>query len=217
MLQKAVYRPLIQYLSLLLMIPLLFSMTSLRVNKGNPEQEKPVSILFVGNSLTYVNDLPGKLKQIAHEKGKRVVTDMLALPDYALTDHLADGKLQQMIMTGQFTYLVVQQGPSSQTEGRALLREAATELKKLCEVNRTKLAFYMVWPAYQNYQHFNAVIKNYTDAASSVNAILCPVGLKWKAYIDKTGDISYYGSDQFHPSPKGTQLAAEIIYHSLFQ
>ena len=51
----------------------------------------------------------------------------------------------------------------------------------------------------------------------SVDAILCPVGVEWKKYIDRTGDISYYGSDQFHPSEKGTQIEAEIIYNSLFE
>lgn len=216
MVQKAVSRYLMQYLSLLLVIPVLFSMTTLRVNRENPEQQKPVSILFVGNSLTYVNNLPEKVRQIAKEKGMHINTVMLASPDYALVDHLAEGKLPQMVYEGQFTYLVVQQGPSSQSEGRDLLMNAVSELQKICEANNTKLALYMVWPAYQNYHHFNGVIKNYTDAATRVNAILCPVGAEWKKYIDRTGDISYYGSDQFHPSAKGTQVAAEIIYNSLF-
>ena len=206
----------IKAISVVLILPLLSGMP-VACKTTTDETKKEVSILFVGNSLTYVNNLPEKVKKIAKEKGKNIKTVMLALPDYALVDHLAEGKVQQMIATEGFTHVVVQQGPSSQAEGRKLLLDGAAEFKKICAANNAKLAFYMVWPAYQNYHHFAGVIKNYTDAATATNAILCPVGTEWKKYIDRTGDISYYGSDQFHPSEKGTQIAAEIIYNSLFQ
>ncbi|MBL7815429.1 MAG: hypothetical protein JNL70_10470 [Saprospiraceae bacterium] len=179
--------------------------------------KKDTTLLFVGNSLTYSNNLPQLVADFAQSKGRHIKVEMLALPNYALVDHLADGNVQKMIATKQYQYVIVQQGPSSQLEGRTLLLEAATTFKTLCQENDAKLAFYMVWPAFANYYNFDGVIRNYTEAATTTNALLCPVGTVWKAYIDRTHDLSYYGDDQFHPSLKGSQIAAEVIYESLFK
>ena len=46
---------------------------------------------------------------------------MLARANYALKDHWNEGELQSLIKSGNFDFVVVQQGPSSQAEGRAML------------------------------------------------------------------------------------------------
>ncbi len=177
----------------------------------------PKRILFVGNSLTYTNDLPALVVAVAAKKGIAVETGMLAYPNYALPDHWEGGKLQQMLASGHFDFVVVQQGPSSQEEGRQMLMEYGKKIKALCDQHQSKLAFYMVWPAFSNYQMFDGVIKNYSDVASATNSILCPVGKVWKAHIDSSRDPSYYGPDMFHPSQKGSEVAAEVICRSLFE
>jgi hypothetical protein len=173
-------------------------------------------ILFVGNSLTYTNDLPKLVAEIAQKNGKTIVVETLAFPDYALIDHWNDGNIRTKIASGKYDFIVVQQGPSSQEDGRKILLEYGEKLSKLCSKKQTQLVFYMVWPSIANYKSFEGVIQNYSDAAKLTNAILCPVGKGWKEYIDKTKDYSYYGPDGFHPSLKGSQIAAEIIYNSIF-
>lgn len=179
--------------------------------------KKDTTVLFVGNSLTYTNDLPKLVADIAKSNGRKIETEMLALPNYALVDHLADRHLQKMMASKKYHYVIVQQGPSSQAEGKAMLLEAAHIIKGMCDANGARLVFFMVWPAYDNYYNFDGVIKNYTEAAVLTNSILCPVGAVWKDYIDRTKDLSYYGSDLFHPSIKGSQLAAEVIFNSMFK
>jgi hypothetical protein len=188
---------------------------------SNPIQIKPtqadkINILFVGNSLTYTNNLPELVEQEAAKHGKEVVAGMLAYPNYAIEDHWFDGELQKLIASGSYQFVVVQQGPSSQADGRAMLLEYGKLIKKLCDDHQAKLAFFMVWPAKVNYHMFPGVIANYTEAAKQTNSILCPVGEQWKAYMDTTKDFSYYSSDEFHPSLAGSQSAAGIIVKSLF-
>src|SRR5262249_49345987 len=48
-------------------------------------------ILFVGNSLTYVNDVPGIVQALALARGDSLAVETVALPDYALIDHWNDG------------------------------------------------------------------------------------------------------------------------------
>lgn len=173
-------------------------------------------ILFVGNSLTYSNDLPNLVEKIGKEKGTPIKTHMLAYPNYALEDHWNDGEVQKLLASRRFAYVVVQQGPSSQADGRAMLLDYGERLKTLCTKNNAQLAFFMVWPAKVNYHMFEGVIKNYSDAAVQTNSILCPVGSMWKEHMDATQDFSYYSADLFHPSEAGSNVAAQIIYNSLF-
>ncbi len=186
-------------------------------NKYSKTQDSVVTMLFVGNSLTYTNDLPALVTTVAGKNKITVTTEMLAFPNYALEDHWNDGKMQELLAKNEYDFVVVQQGPSSQDEGRLMLLNYGQKIKELCDQYQSKLAFFMVWPAVSNNRHFDGVIKNYRDAATSTNSILCPVGEVWHAHIKKTQDLSYYGPDGFHPSPEGSKKAAQIIVESLFR
>lgn len=173
-------------------------------------------VLFIGNSLTYTNDLPSLVAAIGADKGNLIEKEMIAKPNYALEDHWGEGCIQKMIESGFYDFVVIQQGPSSQPDGAQSLLEYGGKIQELCKANDTKLAFFQVWPAKINYQTFPGVIANYMNAAYSTGAILCPVGYAWKQYMDKTNDFSYYGPDEFHPSMLGSAVAADIIYKALF-
>lgn len=175
------------------------------------------SILFIGNSLTYYNDLPKIVARIGKDSGIEIKTEMVAYPNYALEDHWNDGGIQVLIANKKYDFVLVQQGPSSQADGRAMLMDYGARIKNLCNQHNAKLAFYMVWPALTNFHTFDGVIKNYSDAAAATNSLLCPVGQIWKNYFQSTGDYSYYGPDGFHPSLRGSENAAMIIFKTLFK
>ena len=80
-------------------------------------------ILFVGNSLTYSNNLPKIVEFIAKKSGEKIITKSLCYPNYALVDHLHDGTFQKLMAKGKYDYVIVQQGPSSQSEGKKMLIE----------------------------------------------------------------------------------------------
>ncbi|WKK66256.1 SGNH/GDSL hydrolase family protein [Lutimonas zeaxanthinifaciens] len=177
---------------------------------------KTYSVLFIGNSLTYTNNLPRLLEKKASQNNIKIKTQMIAYPNYALVDHLSQGDIQSEIIKNKYDFVVVQQGPSSQQEGKKLLLEATEKIAQLCKENGSKLCVFMVWPSLSYYQTFDGVIENYRSASKLNNAILCPVGETWKKHIDENRSYEYYGPDGFHPSKKGSQQAAGIIFYSLF-
>ncbi|WP_456460483.1 SGNH/GDSL hydrolase family protein [Reichenbachiella sp.] len=179
-------------------------------------QNTDYNILFIGNSLTYSNDLPGLVRNLGEENGLEIGVKSVVKGNYALIDHWNDGVIQQEIATAQYDFVVVQQGPSSRAFGREVLIEYGKKIKELCDEYGGELAYYMVWPSRTYYHTFDGVIKNHEDAASLNEALLCPVGRVWKKHFDDTNDFSYYGSDGFHPSLKGSQVAADVIYNTLF-
>lgn len=185
-------------------------------NIGRQTSDKKLSVLFIGNSLTYSNNLPEIVKKRAKDIGIKLKTNMVALPNYAIVDHWQDGRVQKLISKGSYDYVILQQGPSSQPDGRRMLIEDGKKYQSLCSKNNTKLCYLMVWPALEYYHTFNGVIKNYSDAARINNTILLPVGKVWKAHFDSTNDFQYYSSDGFHPSLAGSQKAADVIIQHLF-
>lgn len=202
---------------LFLMSPIIFNIyqNSLNARPSINLSDSSIHVLFVGNSLTYANNLPLIVSELAKEKGINIKTEMIARPNYALEDHWNDRKLEMQLMTNKYDFVIIQQGPSSQMDGRIMLAEYGLKMKILCGKYNARLVFFMVWPALSNFQTFDGVIKNYTDAASVTNSILCPVGVAWKNYFLETNDYSYYGPDQFHPSKKGSEAAAKIIVDTL--
>lgn len=201
--------------SLLLICSFLFSSTSTMEKENSSKQQEVIQVLFVGNSLSYTNNLPKLVKDAAKHKGLKIKTSILAKPNYALIDHWDEGHLQKKINNDQFDYVIVQQGPSSQNEGRKLLLEAGKKISILCDNSNSRLMFFMVWPAIQYYQTFDGVISNYREAAVQNKALLAPVGEIWKTHIDSTKNFDYYGPDGFHPSLKGSKVAADIIVSEL--
>ncbi len=193
---------------------LLLAVTS---SQANNNQDKVYNLLFVGNSLTYYNDLPNLVKNKARDRGITVNTNMLAYGNYAIVDHWADGEVQELIKSKVYDYVIIQQGPSSQPDGYEMLVNGGRLYSELCRAHGVKLAYYMVWPSRQYYHTFDGVIANYTAGAEANGAILLPVGAVWKAHFDATGDFSYYGPDQFHPSLPGSLVAAQVIVDTLFE
>lgn len=169
------------------------------------------NILFVGNSLTYTNNLPSLIKTKAKYSGYNIETEMLALPNYAISDHWKKGEVQKLIKSKKYDIVIIQQGPSSQSKGKKILIDYGKKYNTICKENNTLLAFFMVWPSLEYYDTFDDVIKNYKIAAKTNDAILLPVGEVWKNYFDRSKKFDYLGSDNFHPSKKGTDIAAKVI------
>lgn len=174
-------------------------------------------ILFVGNSLTLANDLPNLVVKEANRRGLDVETDIIAKPNYCIVDHWEEGDMQKAIASGAYDYVVTQQGPSSQALGYQMLVHDMKPIAQLCADNDVQLAYLMVWPSKYDFKNFDDVIANYSAGAEANNAILCPVGEVWKEHFMRTQDYSYYGPDKFHPSPKGSQVAAEVVVSHLFE
>lgn len=173
-------------------------------------------ILFVGNSLTYTNDMPEMVKQISRAVGKEISVQVYALPNLGLEDHWKEGLVRNLLRDREFEYVVFQQGPSSQEDGRTSLLKYGGEICDYAESRGVKPVFYMVWPALVYYNTFDGVITNYTNASIEHEALLAPVGVHWREYRNGQFALELYSSDDFHPSNAGSFLAALTIYHTLY-
>jgi hypothetical protein len=179
---------------------------------GQPEK---LNVLFIGNSLTYQNNLPELVREIAACEGIPFTYTMIALPDYALEDHWNDGQAGKEINSGKYNFVVVQQGPSSQTEGFTLLKDYGVKFAELGKANNAQLVFYMVWPAKARSFDFPGVYRSYKSAATRAQSVFSPAGQAWLTLWKTNPDFLLYGQDNFHPNEKGSLLAALVLYGSI--
>lgn len=174
-----------------------------------------IHVLFVGNSLTYFNDLPALVSEIARLDGVTIESKEIVLPNFSLEDHLANPSIPQALSDRHFDYLVAQQGPSASRESQASLKKSAMDIAKLCRSRNTKFGLYMVWPEMARDAYRDDCIASYTNAAKESGALLFPAGVAWKYVLEKDPKFPLYGPDQFHPGIHGSVLAAMVIYAKL--
>jgi len=173
------------------------------------------SVLFIGNSLTYTNDLPGTLEALLEEGlGEDVHIASEAWPNYGLPDHWDRGRAQEAIRAGGWDLVVLQQGPSA-TEGRPYLIEYAERFAEVILEAGAFPALYMVWPAAARSFDFDGVLDSYRTAAEQVDGLFFPAGEAWRIAWESDADLPLYGPDGFHPSVLGTYAAALVMYEQI--
>jgi hypothetical protein len=173
-------------------------------------------ILFIGNSLTAVNNLPALVEAIARADGAvRIETQMVAYPDHSLEDHWNRGDARRAIAGGRWDVVVLQQGPSALPESQALLREYAKGFAAEIRKAGARPALYMVWPSASRAFDFDGVSRSYARAAADVGGLLLPAGDAWREAWKRDRALALYGPDGFHPSALGTYLSALVIYRQI--
>jgi hypothetical protein len=172
-------------------------------------------ILFVGNSLTYVNDVPGIVQAFAAARGDSLAVETVAFPDYALIDHWnagsARGTARGAIAAAKWKFVVLQQGPSSVAVNRDTLRLSAKLFAPGIARSGGVPALFSAWPTSDRLQDFPAAIQSYTLAASDVSGVLLPVASAWLAAWQRSPTLALY-SDGLHASATGSYLSALAIY-----
>lgn len=171
-------------------------------------------VLFVGNSLTYFNDMPAMLATLVRETGtESALVASVSRPSYGLEDHWTQSVTFDRIAEG-WDVVVLQQGPSA-TEGRPSLIEYSQKFATPIRDAGAIPALYMVWPSESRASDFAGVSRSYSDAADIVDGLLFPAGEAWLAAWDLDPSIELWGPDRFHPSPLGSYAAAVVIYEQL--
>jgi hypothetical protein len=175
-------------------------------------------VLFIGNSLTYVNDLPSLVGAMADSLAvsRPFWSRTAAQPDYALEDHWTDPRTRDALAGSTWDIVAMQQGPSSLPENQASLREWSVRWAELIRNGNALPSLYMVWPESTRRSAFPAVSDAYTAAAEAVDGMLFPVGRAWLIAWESDPTLPLYGPDGFHPSGLGTYLAALVIVDRLY-
>lgn len=183
---------------------------------GPPAGEGP-AVLFVGNSLTYTNDLPEIVAAISLGAGddSPIRVSSISYPGYALEDHWNRGDALDAIDAGGWDFVVLQQGPSTLPASREHLVEWTERFAERIRAAGGRPVLYSVWPVDGSQAGFDATLASYSAAAEAVDGLLVPAGEAWRAAWRRDDSLSLTLSDGFHPSLLGSVIAATSIWHAL--
>ena len=180
------------------------------------ERPSGLSILFIGNSLTYYNDLPAMVEQLAEAAGDSVRVGMAARGNTAVIDHTVDGsEALDRIDGGHWTHVMLQQGPTPAGICRDTLIIAAMRLAPRIRAAGGRPAMFLPWARAAFPQSLGPAAESATAAARAVGGTVVPIGVAWREALEADPDLPLYGPDGYHPAPAGTLLAALTVYDRL--
>lgn len=179
--------------------------------------EGSVKVLFIGNSLTYENDLPRTISQLALSTGlDPCYCVAIAHPNFALEDHWDFREAVTALEEEVWDFVVMQQGPSALPSSRENLVLWAGVFGELIDENGAQSVMYGVWPQLDRSFDFPNVAASYREAADSIGALFAPAGEAWQYAWAQDSTLQLYAADDFHPSPMGTYLAALVLFERIY-
>ena len=177
--------------------------------------DTPDSILFIGNSYTYVNGgIDTHFKRLAESAHPELVikSSKVAYPAYTLEQHANNATTIATISSGGWDYIVLQEQSTRPIEESDLFYHYATVLDTLIRDNGAKTAFFMTWARENDPDMIEGLAGAYNYIGNQLNAGVVPVGRAFQKAIKEDSDISLYNSDHSHPNTYGTYLAVCTFY-----
>jgi len=174
-------------------------------------------ILFIGNSHSYVNDVPGLLQALADSAGGETIATLSIAPDnFALIDHWNEGTARHEIENGSWRFVVLQQGWTPAGVCRDTLRQATQLFAERIRSANATVALFQVWAPANQPGQFTGTIESYRLAAEDVNGLLFPVAEAWLEVGNRAPALNLYG-DGIHANLRGAYLTALVMYARIFQ
>ncbi|WP_146151710.1 hypothetical protein [Ahniella affigens] len=194
-------------------LKLLFAVNNLEPPLLNQQDR----MLFIGNSLTSSNNLPGLLSRLAAQAGKQLDARAQTIGGSSLEDHFRAGNATREIAAGRYPVVVLQQGPSSLPENQIYLRTWTERFDRPIRAAGGRPLLYMVWPDRSRMAYFSDVRDSYRDAALAVQGAFAPAGETWLAAWALDPELAFYSNDDFHPTLLGSYVAALSVFCTVYQ
>lgn len=197
---------------------------------GNDAAGQALRVLFIGNSYTYVNDLPQQLEQLAANaaQGATIHTESVVAGGATLKIHWEGSAAQPAISKGGWSHVVLQgQSFEPLITPKPFQQYAALFAEAIHDVGAT-VSFFETWARADGdalYEETwtggtpdkmqDGLYSAYSQAADAGGGVLVPVGEAWRYVRKHYPSIQLFQSDGSHPAVAGTWLAACVFYRAL--
>ncbi|MBE6691950.1 MAG: hypothetical protein E7586_01285 [Ruminococcaceae bacterium] len=198
------------------------SQTETETPKGILPEKSEYKLLFIGNSATYVHDIPATLASLCQKKGITITQYQIVPGGCTLEQHAANPQVFAEIEKGYDAVFIQENGNSIVSETERI--KSLDACKKIGEaVNKTgaKFCYYVRPPygidlgGYKNFDQCKLFDDHFTPAAKAYNASCVYVNRAF-AYAIKNLNYNLWGEDNAHTSTHGAYLAVCTFYATLF-
>ncbi len=185
------------------------------------KRKLPIRILFLGNSFTAVNDLPGTLKALADaSQAKPPLEVQSQTPGGAkLKTHWDNAKAVKEIHDSEWDFVVLQE--QSQTPLKRFGRNQffypyAKKLHQEIQKTNAITMFYMTWKRPDMSDPQKAWTDSYLKIATELKAEVAPAGMTFERVQKAYPNLKLFTDQNGHPSPAGTYLIACTFYGLIY-
>ncbi len=181
---------------------------------GNPGSDpwKELSILFLGNSHTTMNNLYAQVVRfLEHDNSDRKVRSGL-ISGAHLKNMWIDPSTKDTIQNGNWDYVVMQGQEISMSHKYDYSKQEAINLALLAKKSGAKALFFAEWPR-RNVDESDYIFEIYAAMAAQSGAEVVPVGYGFEKAIGEKYGNSLWSQDGNHCSQHGAYLGALTIYY----
>src|SRR5262245_21642562 len=176
-----------------------------------------MNVLFIGNSFTARNDLPGLVARLAAARGCELGHRLISAGGASLRTHWNAGQAPQAIRDGNYDAVVLQEQSTLPVKNAVRMHENVRLFDEAIKASGAQTVLYMTWARQHAPQSQQATTDAYTAIGRELGAMVAPVGTAWQQFLAKHDQPVLHDKDQSHPSPAGSYLAACVFLSALFR
>jgi len=177
-----------------------------------------MNVLFIGNSHTYLNQMPRMLVALvdAEDRGFELKAKQSTGKGVSLEWHWNNPPTREMIASRRWDYVVLQDRSGGPLEALVSFQRHVRLLDEEIKKQSARTMLYMTWANRNRPETQTLLADAYANVARELDAILAPVGLAWQQVQRRIPGLDLYHPDGRHANPIGSYLAACVFYAVVF-
>ena len=172
----------------------------------------PLKILFIGNSLTNYNDMPGMVKNLLESdgSGRKVV---VRSHFYGHLDQAVEvPAILEEVEDPKWDFVVLQGAMISMSMSREYSQDPGIKLATAARRAGSQVILYVEWPR-RGIDESDFSVSQYQRIQRSVPGVLmAPACYTWESTLKAHPKLPAYDNDGNHSKPVGSYIAAITIY-----
>lgn len=178
-----------------------------------------VSVLFVGNSLTYVGNTPAVFDALAKANGAAAASDMIVKGGATLTQRVNDGSIARALAAKHYSAVVLQErggdlmcsfGPSSCLDSRKAIKAIVALARK------SGAKAYLLGTYQGNPSASKSLVAAESAAAAEAGIPYLEISERLQTLRVTAPTMAWQASDGMHPGPSLALLNAAVVHRALF-
>lgn len=170
------------------------------MKRKNAPAQSVLEVLFIGNSFSARNDMPGIVARLAAADGRRLDHRLISAGAASLRRHWNKGDAVRAIREGGFDRVVLQEQSTLPIKGPQRMAESVRLLDAEIKAAGARTVLYMTWARRHAPETQAAITEAYEGLGRELGAAVIPAGVAWQEVLRLHPQIALYDRDGSHPT-----------------